>query len=47
MKIEVSHQDRSVIIALGSKLKSKPDEALAGSPIAIPDDYFLAKATRE
>ncbi|MFA6774498.1 MAG: IS66 family transposase [Sphaerochaeta sp.] len=47
MKIEVSHQDRSVIIALGSKLKSKPDEALAGSPIAIPDDNFLAKATRE
>ena len=47
MKFEVSHQDRSVIIALGSKLKSKQDKGPACSSIAIPDENFLAKASRE
>lgn len=47
MKFEVSHQDRSVIIALGSKLKDKQGNGLANPPMALPDDKFLANASRE
>ena len=47
MKFEVSHQDRSVIIALGSKLKNKQDTGLANTPMPLPDGNFLATASRE
>ena len=47
MKFEVSHQDRSVIIALGSMLKKKQDNGLATPPMLLPDDNFLAKASNE
>lgn len=47
MKFQVSHQDRSVIIALGSKLKSKQDKGPACPAITLPDENFLAKASKE
>ncbi|HAF85498.1 MAG TPA: IS66 family transposase [Sphaerochaeta sp.] len=47
MKFEVSHQDRSVIIALGSKLKNKQGEGLVTPPIPLPDERVFAHSSKE
>ncbi|NCB02981.1 MAG: IS66 family transposase [Spirochaetia bacterium] len=44
MKFEVSHTDRSVIIALGTKEK---EEKIPQSQLQMPDDDFFANAPRE
>ncbi len=46
MKFEVSHKDRSVIIALGNQIKREGDRAVP-SALVSADDRFYEEASRE
>ena len=46
MKFEVSHKDRSVIIALGNQIKREGDKEVPSTLVAA-DDRFYEEASRE